>query len=251
MGSQIRIACDPAVNICNSIIVGREDDGTVAKAAIVLTGTEKTPSSAYLNSYGGSILGTFGSVMNSPTIAINWNNDHMDGSNPNTYSKIFGTTTAGENGGFTKTLKPVDNGILDQLGVYALYGFELGEYIKTLKDEGKYLPFEIDVTVDQTGSKRSQEEINGETAPGAYDFLTNHGTGITDTNSPMSSLKLQVSGDGIYQIVGLTDNATIHIYNLQGIRIRSITQGNTIDLRDLTKGIYMANVNGQTFKVAR
>ena len=175
----------------------------------------------------------------------------MDGSKPNTYSKIFGTTTAGENGGFTKTLKPVDNGILDQLGVYALYGFELGEYIKTLKDEGKYLPFEIDVTVDQTGSKRSQEEINGETAPGAYDFLTNHGTGITDTNSPMSSLKLQVSGDGIYQIVGLTDNATIHIYNLQGIRIRSITQGNTIDLRDLTKGIYMANVNGQTFKVAR
>ena len=73
-------------------IVGHEDDGTVAKAAIVLTGTEKTPSSAYLNSYGGSILGTFGSVMNSPTIAINWNNDHMDGSNTNTYSKIFGTT---------------------------------------------------------------------------------------------------------------------------------------------------------------
>ena len=94
LGSQIRIACDPAVNICNSIIVGRDDDGAVAKAAIVLTGTEKTPSSAYLNSYGGSILGTFGSVMESPTIAINWNNDHMDGNNPNTYSKIFGTTAA-------------------------------------------------------------------------------------------------------------------------------------------------------------
>ena len=36
LGSQIRIACDPAVNICNSIIVGRDDDGAVAKAAIVL-----------------------------------------------------------------------------------------------------------------------------------------------------------------------------------------------------------------------
>lgn len=251
LGSQIRIACDPAVNICNSIIVGRDDNGTVAKAAIVLTGMEKTPSSAYLNSYGGSILGTFGSVMESPTIAINWNNDHMDGSNPNTYSKIFGTTMPGENGGFTKTLKPVDSGILDQLGVYALYGFELGEYIKMLKDEGRYLPFEIDVTVDQTGSKRSQEEINGETAPGAYDFLTDHGTGIGNTTSPMGSLKLQTSGDGIYQIVGLSDHATIHIYNLQGIRIQSVTQSNTIDLRDLAKGIYMVNVNGQTFKVIR
>lgn len=251
LGSQVRIACDPAVDICNSIIVGRDDDGTIAKAALVLTGKEKAPTSAYLKSYGGSVMGTFGSVMESPTIAIDWKNDHMDAKSPNTYSKIFGTNTAGENGGFTKTLKPVDNGILDQIGAYSLYGFELGEYIETLKKEGKYLPFEIDVTVDQTGSKRSQEEVNGETAPGAYDFLADHGTGIANTTSSTPSLKLQTSGDGIYQVVGLTGQATIYLYNLQGIRIQSITRSNTIDLRDLAKGIYMVNVNGQTFKVAR
>lgn len=251
LGSQVRIACDPAVDICNSIIVGRDDDGTIAKAALVLTGKEKAPTSAYLKSYGGSVMGTFGSVMEAPTIALDWKNDHMDAQKPNTYSKIFGTNTAGENGGFTKTLKPADNGILDQIGAYALYGFELGEYIETLKKEGKYLPFEIDVTVDQTGSKRSQEEVNGETAPGAYDFLADHGTGIANTTSSTPSLKLQASGDGIYQVVGLTGQATIYLYNLQGIRIQSITKSNTIDLRDLAKGIYMVNVNGQTFKVAR
>ena len=103
----------------------------------------------------------------------------------------------------------------------------------------------------ESTSKRSQEEVNGETAPGAYDFLTNHGTGIANTASPGSSLKLQASGNGIYKVVGLTDNATIHIYNLQGMRIQSITQSDTIDLRKLAKGIYMANVNGQTFKVTR
>ena len=251
LGSQVRIACDPAMNICNSIIVGREDDGTVAKAAIVLTGMEKAPSSAYLNSYGGSILGTFGSVMTAPTIAINWNNDHMDGSQPNTYTKIFGENKAGGNGGFTKTLKPVDKDILDRLGVYALYGFEIGEYIKMLKEEGKYLPFEIDVTVDQTGSSRSQKEIDGETAPGAYDFLGEHGTGIVDVNSPTDALELQVSGDGIYRITGLVGPATIYVYDVQGLRIRSIDQSDKIDLRDLAKGIYMVSVNGQTFKVAR
>lgn len=236
LGSQVRIACDPAMNICNSIIVGREDDGTVAKAAIVLTGMEKAPSSAYLNSYGGSILGTFGSVMTAPTIAINWNNDHMDGSQPNTYTKIFGENKAGGNGGFTKTLKPVDKDILDRLGVYALYGFEIGEYIKMLKEEGKYLPFEIDVTVDQTGSSRSQKEIDGETAPGAYDFLGEHGTGIVDVNSPTDALELQVSGDGIYRITGLVGPATIYVYDVQGLRIRSIDQSDKIDLRDLAKG---------------
>ena len=74
---------------------------------------------------------------------------------------------------------------------------------------------------------------------------------MANTTSPGSSLKLQASGNGIYKVVGLTDNATIHIYNLQGMRIRSITQSDTIDLRELAKGIYMANVNGQTFKVTR
>lgn len=250
LGSQLRIACDPAVDICNSIIVGHDDGGTVAKAAIVLTGTEKTPSSAYMSSYGGSILGTFGSVMESPTIAINWNNDHMDVNNPNSYSKIFGTATAGENGGFTKTLKPVD-GILEQLGTYAIYGFELGEYIKSLQAEGKYLPFEIDVTVDQTGTKRSQEEVNGETAPGAYDFLAMHSIGITDVTNEAETLKLYASGDGIYQLVGLSGNAVIRIYNVQGVLIKTVTEGATVDLSDFEKGVYMTNVNGQTFKVIR
>ena len=148
-------------------------------------------------------------------------------------------------------LKPVDKDILDRLGVYALYGFEIGEYIKMLKEEGKYLPFEIDVTVDQTGSSRSQKEIDGETAPGAYDFLGEHGTGIVDVNSPTDALELQVSGDGIYRITGLVGPATIYVYDVQGLRIRSIDQSDKIDLRDLAKGIYMVSVNGQTFKVAR
>lgn len=250
LGSQVRFMCDPAVDIYNSIIVGKDDDGTVARAAFMLGGTEKDPASAWLTSGGGNILGTFATVMESPTIKLNWSEDYMDATSPYTYDKVFGNAVAQNNGGFTKTLKPID-GLLDKIGGFARWGFEIVDYVKALSDAGKTVPswVTIDATVDQTGAKRSQDLDKGDTAPGAFDYFAQHESGIDDVISTTAVLKLQAEGDGLYTISGVEGDAAVKVYNMQGALLK--TSGEQVDLSMMGKGVYLLNVNGQTFKVVR
>ena len=247
LGSQIRLAADPAVEICNSIIVGAEDDGTIAKAAIVLKDDEKVPDKAYLNSYGGSILGTFATTMAAPTIRISWLADNMDEANPYTYAKVFGTAVPDFNGGFTKTLIPRKE-ILDEIGTYPLYGFEIKDFVDGLVNAGHKLPYDITIDADQTGEKRDMTET-GETAPGAYDYFIAHGSsGIADIAAgaaegivPAGRLAWKTA-DG--------RNAAFAVYNMAGSLVKAVTAA-SVDISDLHRGIYVITDGTNTVKAIR
>jgi hypothetical protein len=248
LGSQIRIEADPALEICNSIIVGKEDDGTIAKAALALKGSITSSTDAYINSYGGSILGTFAAVYE-PTIKINWTADNMDGTTPITYAKVFGDTEVANNGGFTKTLIPRST-ILNELDNYPLYGYEVGDYVDGLVKKGHTLPVEIDFTVDQTGEKRDVSE-NGETAPGAYDYLIKRSlSGIDNVAASAKAVSpLKAIGNNIWATTSGND-AAIAVYNLAGERITSVS-ASSIDLSAMAVGVYVITVDGTACKVLR
>lgn len=247
LGSQIRIACDPAVAICNSIIVGNDDDGTIARAAIVLKDTEKVPSKAYLISYGGSILGTFAATMGTPSFPVSFLADNMDKDNPYTYAKVFGSAKPDFNGGFTKTLIPRKE-ILDEIGTYPLYGFEINDFVTSLVNDGHRLPYEINLSVDQTGAERDMSET-GETAPGAFDFLASHSTaGISNVAADHNS-SIVACGNGIYKTAD-GNSADFAVYNMAGVLVKAVS-ASAVDISKLARGVYVITDGSATIKAIR
>ncbi|MBD5234536.1 MAG: T9SS type A sorting domain-containing protein [Bacteroidales bacterium] len=242
-GSQIRISADPAVEICNSIIVGAEDDGTIAKAAIMLL-DEVSSDNAYLNSYGGSILGTFATTAE-PKISINWLADNMDEDAPYTYATVFGDAVPAFNGGFTKTLIPRSE-FLDEIGSYPLYGFEINDFVTGLVSAGHNLPFEISVDVDQNGTKRDFSD-EGETAPGAYDYLAYENAGVESAVAAKNGL---VAAGAYTWKTADGSVADFTVYSVTGAVVKT-AKASSVNIADLAAGVYVVTDGTSTVKAIR
>ncbi len=246
-GSQIRFEADPAVEICNSIIVGNEDDGTLAKAAIVLKNDLKNADMAYLNSYGGSILGTFAFTMADPTLNVSWLADNMNEDKPYTYADVFGNAVPELNaGGFTKTLIPRAE-FLGEIGSYPLYGFEINDFVTGLVNAGHNLPYEITTDVDQNGTKRDFSD-EGETAPGAYDYLAYESTGISCIKA--ESAKSIVAAGACTWKTSDGKVADLTVYSMTGSAVKT-AKASSISIADLAKGVYFVTDGTTTIKAIR
>ncbi|MCC8036585.1 MAG: right-handed parallel beta-helix repeat-containing protein [Bacteroidales bacterium] len=258
VGSQMVIGCDPVLHMANNIIVDANDQGTAATAPIVLKGTfNDTPVTDFL-SYGGSLLGsafwrtTEGDGDDAQSVNKDFPLDLKNDFKPVSFTTAFAGAVAQDNGGFTKTIIPVSD-ISYTLGGYPLYGFEPNDCVTNWK-ANYYLPYEVDLSVDQTGTARyNKDDINnaGDTAPGAYDTYATHLTnGVKDIVAEKAAqATLRSLGNARYAIDG--SNGSITVVNIAGARVNASVAANTVDLSGLAKGIYIITTGNQSFKVIR
>ena len=182
VGSEIRLANDPNCEIWNSIIVGKQDNGTIAKAPFVIKDTLSGASSkSFKLSY--NIIGSMYGLLNGQLPSLDLNSYNYQNAE-NTWAAVFCAATLKNNGGSTMTVVPnksyFDN--LNKSGKYwpayvnnaNTYAAEIA-YHKLFTVTGFTVP---DLSVDQRNVKRNSDS-EADYSPGAYDFLTNSpNTGI-------------------------------------------------------------------------
>ena len=186
-GNQIASTQGAVMHIANSYIVGHEDDGTTAKAAIAVTGA--TESNLFeLTSKGYNIIGGYANALTNATLVPTW--DATDSQNENNiYSTVFGTNilTDGVISPVVKTAGATGSALVSAMAKYDL------------------ATARANLTVDQLGTARE----TGMTA-GAY--AVNVTTGIHKVENPAKA-----SIKGCYTLAGsIIDNPTqpgIYIVN--------------------------------------
>lgn len=205
-GSELRLSANPNCEIWNSIIVGREDDGTVARAPFVFKDAPKD-GSVFSLTLGYSIIGTMLPLLD---YEWTWTDTYSYQNEANTWGVVFGDAELQDNGGNTMTVIPS------------------ADYFTKLSDENIYWPPYVgdaitmqmtlaeqplfattgyatpDLTVDQTGVKRN-EDSEADYAPGAFDFYVERET---------VGLRGDANNDGT---VNVNDITTIAEYILNGI----------------------------------
>ena len=203
VGSEIRLANDPSCEIWNSIIVGKEDDGSIAKAPFVvkdsLRGAEDKSFKLSFN-----IIGSMYSLLDGQLPAFDLDNYNYQNAE-NTWASVFGNAELSDNGGSTMTVVP-NKLYFDELstdGKYwpayvndaNTYAAEIA-YHKLFSVSGFAVP---DLSVDQRNIKRNID-LEDDYAPGAYDFLSTF-TGI----KTVSTSNIQ-HPTAIYNLAGQRDD---------------------------------------------
>ena len=211
VGTDLRLSADANFNMYNSIVVGRSDDGTVAYAPIVMKDATKGEAApVFTPRCDFEDFNITGSCL--PLIeADKWpyikTSSYTNMNAANTYEALFGKQdiSATEE----KVIVPSSTYIksLEAQDYYPAYVSDVNTYAQTLAQEplfavtGYQAP---DLSVDQTGAKRSASE-DADYCPGAFDAYA-HSTGI-----------VQVSADHAAK--------NQYRYNLQGQRVDSSFRG--------------------------
>ena len=131
--------------LADSYIVGNEEDGTTAKAAIAITGA--TESSKFeIASKGYNIVGGYANQVENATNVPSWDTTDSQAST-NLYSTVFGTNT-------------LTDGVIAPIVKTA--GFE-GSALKTAVADAGWdaTTARVDVTVDQKGTTRGENATAG------------------------------------------------------------------------------------------
>lgn len=211
VGTDLRIAADANFNMFNSIVVGRTDDGTVAKAPIVMKDAAKgeaaplfEPRCEFENfNITGSCL---------PLIeAEKWSYIKKGTTNSmqaaNTFAALFGEQDI--NASADKVLVPNKTYIegLAAQEFYPPYVADVNTYAAQLATEPLFVTtgYQVpDLTVDQTGAKRNAND-DADYCPGAFDAFANT--------------------TGIAGVQALKPAAQKYMYNLQGQRVNDAYRG--------------------------
>lgn len=172
-GNQINMSQGARLFLADSYIVGNEDDGTTAKAAIAVTGTSEKADFSIV-SKGRNIIGGYANQVADAVHVPSWDKTDRQGSD-NLYSTVFGTNSLSD-GVITPVVKTL--------------GYE-GTALKTaVTDAGWDVETaRVDVTVDQKGMKRG----TGTTA-GAYAVNVTTGIGAVTSAGTSNDSYYTVSG---------------------------------------------------------
>ncbi len=210
VGSELRLANDPNCEIWNSIIVGKMDDGTVARAPFVVKDEIKGAALKSLK-LSFSIIGTMTSLLEGqmPTLDL----DEFNYQNAaNTWQAVFADAVLQDNGGNTMTVIPSKayfDGLAASMIYWPPYVNDATNFATALTmaplfaTTGFAVP---NLTIDQRKEARNTGSED-DYAPGAYDFYTTS-TGIEDVSlSPAISTR-----EGA-------------IYNLQGMKVNRNYRG--------------------------
>lgn len=174
--------------------------------------------------YGYNVWGS----LNDATATVLPQTNNIDKNNVT--ATVFGTNTLTDNGGFTRTIKPLDQWCNVPVSD-----------IETLKAKWS-LPEEIDLTVDQRGYTRGAT-----TYVGAY-----------DPNGSMSGVDAVTVGDNNVVISSLGNGkfstscaGTANVFDMTGRAVKSLNveAGGVIDLSGNAKGLYIISINGNVKKV--
>ena len=225
VGSEIRLANDPSCEIWNSIIVGKEEDGTIAKAPIVFKDSLRgSANKSFKLSF--NVIGSMYALIDGqlPSLDVdNYNYQHAE----NTWATVFGAAELKDNGGSTMTVVP-NKAYFDELNTSGkywpayvndanTYAAEIA-YQKLFSVSGFAVP---DLTVDQRNVKRNSDS-EADYSPGAYDFLSTF-TGLNSIATP----------NGQYPTV---------IYNLAGQKVDKNYRGMVIVIMNNKK--FLINQTG-------
>ena len=197
VGSDLRIGADPQFTMWNSIIAGISDDGTVATAPIVYKDEAKGAENAVCKYDNFNLTGTALPLIGEPWSCITFGDyNYMNAAN--TYAQIFGEEDVLANGGYIIPSKEYITNLGDESIYWPPYVSDALTYQQNLAFEplfevtGFALP---DLTVDQTGTKRNENE-EGDYSPGAYDIYVEHVIA--------GGLKGDANNDGIVDVADIT-----------------------------------------------
>ena len=188
VGTDIRIAADANFNIFNSIVVGKQDNGTVAYAPFVMKDAAKgeanptfTPRCEF---EGFNLMGSCLPLIEADKWSYIKTGNYNSLNAANTYAAVFGDQDISSSE--EKVLVPSADYItsLAAQEFYPPYVADINTYAEALAQEplftksGYQAP---DLTVDQTGTKRNTNE-DADYSIGAFDIFT-HTTGISSVHS--------------------------------------------------------------------
>jgi len=144
-GNQINMSQGAHLYLADSYIVGNEEDGTTAKAAIAITGA--TESSKFeIASKGYNIVGGYANQVENATNVPSWDTTDSQTST-NLYSTVFGTNT-------------LSNGVIKP--IVTTTGYEGSALSTAVSDAGwDATTARVDVTVDQKGTTRGSSVTAG------------------------------------------------------------------------------------------
>lgn len=211
----------------NTIFVNDIDTYDTNKALLFFqTGTTKAYSAGY---------NVWGTINDSGNNGANFQSSDKISTAENIYTKaaVLGTNNLTNNGGWSQTIVPAMN-------VSGMQTSELQALVSTWN-----LPGSIDLTVDQRGYKRAAT-----TMAGAIDM--NAIVASIPKAVAVSSPKIYTLKDGLYIISGVTGKA--NVYDLNGKSVMNsfqVSEGNSINLNALSKGIYIIRINGESMKIVR
>lgn len=176
VGSEIRLANDLNCEIWNSIIVGKEDDGTISKAPFVIKDNLSGASSKSFK-LSFNVIGSMYGLLDGQLPALDLDSYNYQNAQ-NTWATVFGGAELKDNGGSTMTVIP-NKSYFEELNTTGkfwpayvndanTYAGEIA-YQKLFSVTGFTVP---DLSVDQRNEKRNTN-TEADYAPGAYDFLAN------------------------------------------------------------------------------
>ena len=144
-GNQIHMSQGARLFMANSYIVGNEDDGTTAKAAIAITGSAESTEFSIV-SKGYNIIGGYANQVENATNVPSWDTTDSQTST-NLYSTVFGTNT-------------LSNGVIKP--IVTTTGYEGSALSTAVSDAGwDATTARVDVTVDQKGTTRGSSVTAG------------------------------------------------------------------------------------------
>ncbi len=230
-GSSIRMEKEAVLYIANSIsLEGPEDVGDKRNPTCYTENYTKGIEN-YFISGGYNYVGTFYDLTKKYQDPV-WNTVWKTTDQPGTpvdvhvYADMFGTNELADNGGGTYTIMPVSNtagaSLTDLQSIFAQWK----------------CPVDVAFNRDQRGYVR---KVNS--SIGAIDVSGTVGLNITTKEMK----RLVELSPGRYFIEGATN---IRVFGINGSLLLD-TKGETVDLSDLAKGVYLLKTDGVTYKVLR
>jgi len=231
-GASIRATDDARLNIANSIMVEKTDDGSKTNPTFFTESLDKNASELIVSG-GYNITGTFylpASWDDQMTAIWQTSDSPSNGTTINLYSTVFGTNELADNNGFSQTIAPTST----------ISGANITD-LDVLVNTTWECPVKADLSVDQRGYPRVAN-----TSIGAYD--PNAVAAVNEVNNNVNALiRLGVNS---YRIVSDVQSDVV-VYDLTGLAIMNTNSNETIDLTPFSNGLYIIVSDGNSFKVVR
>lgn len=216
VGTEVRIAADANFEMYNSIVVGRNDDGTVAYAPIIMKDAAKgeanpffTPKCDFINF---NLTGTCLPLIESERWSYINVGPYNNMNSANTYTAVFGEQDITAND--QRVIVPSSD-YLTSLQAQEYYPAYVSDVITYAEELARHPLFATtgfkapDLTIDQTGAKRNTQD-DQDYCVGAYDIYSNS-TGITTINADK-----RVGNDVIYNLKGQRVGKSYHGIVIKG-----------------------------------
>lgn len=216
VGTEVRIAADANFEMYNSIVVGRNDDGTVAYAPIIMKDAAKGEANPFFKPkcdfINYNLTGTCLPLIESERWSYINVGPYNNMNSANTYTAVFGEQDITAND--QRVIVPSSDYLtsLQAQEYYPAYVSDVITYAGELASHPLFATTGFkapDLTIDQTGAKRNTQD-DQDYCVGAYDIYSNS-TGITTINADK-----RVGNDVIYNLKGQRVGKSYHGIVIKG-----------------------------------